>query len=146
MASDAPRVRVYRVSRGEPSRSQAPRYAVDHKDGRLRLIDVRHAEESAARTRVGDRKGAAGHVVGRQLILARLAGQVGNRPRQAVHVETVGIPDDRDDEHTTFNVGSIKGGSAIDIVLQSCEVMGSYEVIGEFRPAPEEDVAALTRR
>ena len=42
------------------------------------------------------------------------------------------------DGRTTFNVGRIEGGSAINIVPNACEV------VWEFRPAPDEDIAALT--
>jgi acetylornithine deacetylase len=44
---------------------------------------------------------------------------------------------DRHDGHTTFNVGRIDGGSAMNIVPVTCDV------VWEFRPAPDEDVAAL---
>ena len=80
------------VAEREVSHQPDPNHVVDHdralldiadaENGHLRLIDDRHAELRTELTGIGDREGAAMHLVRLQLLGARAIGDVRDRPGQ----------------------------------------------------------------
>ena len=72
--------------------------SADAEDRRLRLVDDRRAELLAEDAGVGQREGAAGDLVGSELLAAGALGDIDDGARDAEEVLLLGLLDDRDDE------------------------------------------------
>ncbi len=64
----------------------------------MRLVDDRGVEQGTAAAGVGDREGAAGQVVGGDLVRAGALGHISDRASEPRDVEVSCILDDRNDE------------------------------------------------
>ena len=72
--------------------------AADAEDGALRLVDDRRAELLAEDAGVGEGEGAAGDLVGSELLVAGAVGDVDDGARDAEEVLLFGLLDDGNDE------------------------------------------------
>ena len=70
----------------------------DAENRHLRLVDDGRAEQRADISRVRHRKGPAAHLIGFQLLRARARREIGNRGGDRGHVQSVDVPDDRNDQ------------------------------------------------
>ena len=82
-----------RVIDGRPLLDRA-----DRKNGHLRLVDDRRADEGPEAARIGDREGSALDVLGHQPLGAGALGQVLHCARDAQQRQLVGVPHDRNDQ------------------------------------------------
>jgi acetylornithine deacetylase len=126
--------------RGLPEGAARPRLAIIGEPTEMRVANA-HKGIHFLRTRVTGREAHSSTPDRGVNAIAAAAEIIAEIGRLAAECRATARPDSRfDPPYTSFNIGSIAGGAAVNIIARDC----AFE--WEFRPIPGEDGAALRRR
>src|SRR5215216_614639 len=92
---------------------------------RLRVVDYRRRDHGTKGTRVVDREGAAGDVVGRELAVSRLLDDLVYLAGEPEDVQLVGVADDRHDQGSFLQV---YGDPDVDLLPQDYPILVPHGV------------------